>query len=1268
MYEGHIDCHFKDDARRTFLMDDRGGQGVAYGFTIDPEPGNPSAWDYCPHCSLAVMVADVGIDFDELEILGISPDDVLTTAQLITTLEALAAEDPEQLARDLRPNLEGQDLFGFIDEVQRIIGRVQPIVARLRSLQSVTSLDFDFESVDFDELTADIGLRLDSAYRGDFDNPNDPRRNNSGVATYTLRELIMAMATQNVPEAVRSQVESLLSAIPGLPGTFEISGKPDDALAPVQFHGIKTNLTVKARSYVVSGQSAALVVFTLVNDTRRLLPLAQVAMISDFDMPPLSRDTSTEFDPARFAVMVYDNDPVREPVYHYWFASAPAINAAPGAGVFVPLFYNLDKNLSLSQSAPSIETNRMKFFLGHPDVVGDHDDAEGKSEKQGAISLVLGGPLMPGDQRTVAFCWAAGKAESDAASKVAMLATLDACRGLYALLTPACGNGQLQLGEACDDGNTADGDGCSADCEREICGDGEQVGAEACDDGNTDADDGCGPTCEVERCGDGIVQAGEACDDGNDVQTDGCLNDCTLARCGDGHVRVCDPAVEDCGGCLGQPFCLAGEFDVISSSGSTRALDGALNQHIVVRVGFDIAARAGNELTTGPVVVQFRGDEELETVVAPLLTGQPWTFTLAGDGPVDVTSSSLSGSNRSDTYTFALSGLAARRRGGDGLDGLDFANATFTLQRFAPRTREPTDTATGAGPAAFEGQSAAGAAAEVCDDGNGSNFDGCTNACERPRCGDGFVQLGAGEACDVQAAWCAGCQLVDAELCGNGMVEAAQGEECDDGGRADGDGCSALCRTERCGDGVVQGDEGCDDGNDVAGDGCNPACALEFCGDGVVQAGEECDDGALDVDGACRPGCVAARCGDGVVQSGVEACDDGNAEGGDGCSPTCEVERCGDGLAGPGEACDDGNDVAGDGCTACQVDACGDGRPGPGETCDDGNAADGDGCSKACQLENPDACGDGNVGRGEACDDGNTVPGDGCDATCRLENPDACGNGVRDAGEACDDGNTLPGDGCSATCAVEGCGDGIQQPGEGCDDGDREAGDGCDADCRLEPATCGNGVQEVGEQCDDGNAVPDDGCDDCRHAASIPELNQTCGNGVLDVGEQCDDGGRAEGDGCDVLCQLEATVCGNGVLERGEDCDPGVAAGDRQGCGEDCRFAGVCGDGLLQVGEQCDDGGNAAGDGCDAQCHLEGAPAPDAGPRDAGAGTPGPAPAATGARRSATARRGRWRLLRVRRHRRAGGRRGAGAAHAGPRAAASAALITPPRPARGHAL
>ena len=63
--------------------------------------------------------------------------------------------------------------------------------------------------------------------------------------------------------------------------------------------------------------------------------------------------------------------------------------------------------------------------------------------------------------------------------------------------------------------------------------------------------------------------------------------------------------------------------------------------------------------------------------------------------------------------------------------------------------------------------------------------------------------------------------------CGNGLLEAA--EICDDGNAISGDGCSAACANERCGDGILQtslGEE-CDDGNAVLGDGCSASCSIE---------------------------------------------------------------------------------------------------------------------------------------------------------------------------------------------------------------------------------------------------------------------------------------------------------------------------------------------------------------------------------------------------------------------------------------------------------
>jgi cysteine-rich repeat protein len=100
-----------------------------------------------------------------------------------------------------------------------------------------------------------------------------------------------------------------------------------------------------------------------------------------------------------------------------------------------------------------------------------------------------------------------------------------------------CGDGELGAGEACDDGNTADGDGCRSDCTSELCGDGALDPGEACDDGGNEGGDGCRADCSLELCGDGLLDAGEACDDGNTSDGDGCSSSCSLESCGNGSLE-----------------------------------------------------------------------------------------------------------------------------------------------------------------------------------------------------------------------------------------------------------------------------------------------------------------------------------------------------------------------------------------------------------------------------------------------------------------------------------------------------------------------------------------------------------------------------------------------------------------------------------------------------------------------------------------------------------------------------------------------------------
>jgi cysteine-rich repeat protein len=590
-----------------------------------------------------------------------------------------------------------------------------------------------------------------------------------------------------------------------------------------------------------------------------------------------------------------------------------------------------------------------------------------------------GGCAFP-DQLTVC----AGQVDGTACSYQGV--TNASCAG--GLCVPnGCGNNALTADEVCDDGNTVNGDGCSADCQsNETCGNGkiDSAKGEQCDDNNTTDGDGCQHDCQLPRCGDGVKDPSlsEECDAGEanaNTPDAACRTNCQLPRCGDGVTdpgigEVCDDANNQSGdGCSGD--CKSNE---------------TCGNHVIDTIAGEVCDD-GN--TTG-------GDG---------CSANCKSQEVCGNGVIDASKGEIC----DDTNTVSGDGCSADCKSletcGNGI----------------------LDTIT-----------------EQCDLGmmNSNAPDAmCRTNCKLPVCGDGIKDVMHGEACDNgmangnQPNACrTNCQL---PRCGDTIKDT--GEVCDDGNTAPGDGCSADCKSlETCGNGIVDVAKGeqCDDANTVQTDGCHNNCKIPTCGDGLLDPsfGEACDLGMMNSNAAnatCRTNCQPQRCGDGVpdLMKG-EVCDDGNTTSGDNCSADCKSnETCGNGITdvAKNEQCDDGNTVQTDSChNNCKVPSCGDGLLDTAfnEQCDLGalnsNAPNAN-CRTTCVLPK---CGDMIVDnmKGEVCDDGNSILADGCRPDCLST--EVCGNGILDPemNEQCDDGNTRGRDGCSACLPEAGI---VYQPG-----------------------------------------------------------------------------------------------------------------------------------------------------------------------------------------------------------------------------------------------
>lgn len=151
---------------------------------------------------------------------------------------------------------------------------------------------------------------------------------------------------------------------------------------------------------------------------------------------------------------------------------------------------------------------------------------------------------------------------------------------------PVCGNEEIDFGEQCDDGNTAVGDGCSAECLDEgcllatpgypdvaLCDDGKActqdrcdlelhtcVHTELCDDGVACTDDACtGDFCS-NIANNAFCSDGDVCTDDICLERSGCVNPTNTAPCDDGAFCTTDDRC-DAGTCVGTPrSCSDGVF------------------------------------------------------------------------------------------------------------------------------------------------------------------------------------------------------------------------------------------------------------------------------------------------------------------------------------------------------------------------------------------------------------------------------------------------------------------------------------------------------------------------------------------------------------------------------------------------------------------------------------------------------------------------------------------------------------------------------------
>lgn len=609
---------------------------------------------------------------------------------------------------------------------------------------------------------------------------------------------------------------------------------------------------------------------------------------------------------------------------------------------------------------------------------------------------------------------------------------------------PVCGNSEIDQGEHCDDGNTDDGDGCSAECLDEGCIEDTPgfPGVPLCDDGVACTIDTCnvstssceheflcddGIACTTDACVDDVCQStpvNESCDD-SDICTDnictvgvGCTFPNNTASCDDGLFCTTDD-VCDAGTCVGSARdcsdgieCTVDGCDEGSDSCTATPDDNACSNDAFCD-GVE-TCDAGSGCVAGTDVDCSDLDDVCLEGVCDEGTDACGTDPANEDGSCDDGLASTENDR-------CVNGICM----GDDIDCSDGIDCT--IDRFNEEIEAcesiPDNT--------------------ICDNGDfcdGAETCSAISGCVVPDpidCSGSGDQCNTG-VCDEASDACVAQPSNEGASCDDGLFCTAV-DTCEAGV------CSGAARS--CDDAVVCTVDSCDED----GDACVNTASNGNCDDGLFCNGSEVCDETLDCQAGIAPDCSGLddQCVTGVCDEDTDACATDNANEGLTCDDGafCTVDEvCTSGVcAGAARDCSD------DG-VACTVGSCNEIDDSCSNNADDSVCDDGVFCNGAETCDVVTDCQAGVAvdcsGLDDQCAIG--VCDEGADA-CEAENANEAG--ACDDGEFCTDGDICTAGECAGTlrpnCLV--CGNGIVEPGEECDDGDAEFEDGepCTSGCTI---------------------------------------------------------------------------------------------------------------------------------------------------------------------------------------------------------------------------